>query len=47
MDSKRVDWVRDRTCQGLAVEPELFEQLLEDDGHAVLIQNYLDGGQLL
>jgi hypothetical protein len=43
-DYKRVEWVREKLTNGLAIDVELFEALLESDANALAIQDYLDGG---
>ena len=42
-DAHRVEWLRNKTCQGLGIEVELFDQMLEDGAPA--INDFLDGGE--
>eukprot|EP00955_Chlamydomonas_euryale_P073884 361875-Chlamydomonas_euryale.AAC.6 len=46
-DEKRLQWIKQKACKGLAVDPELFDDLLEADGVARTIADFLDGGTLL
>jgi hypothetical protein len=44
-DAARLDWVKEKVCQGLSVEQELFDELLQTDGASSSILEFLDGGE--
>lgn len=46
-DADRLQWIKEKACKGLAVEPELFDDLLEADGAEATIVGFLDGGGFL
>lgn len=41
--ARSLEWVRDKCCSGLGVEPELFDELLETGGSESILQ-FLQGG---
>lgn len=43
-EHKRLEWVKEKVIFGLSVEPQLFDELLDDHGAQATIVNFLDGG---
>lgn len=41
--ARSLEWVRDKCCSGLGVEPELFDELLQTGGSDAIVQ-FLQGG---
>lgn len=39
----RLQWLREHVCDSLAVEPALFDKLVEDSAAVDLLTSFLDG----
>lgn len=42
---RRLEWIKEKTSQGLGYEPELFDQLIENEQSKDTIVQFLDGGK--
>ena len=43
-DASRLEWVREKTCNGLGVDAALFDQHLTGEAAVALITKFLDEG---
>jgi hypothetical protein len=46
-DNARLAWIKEKTCKGLGVDPELFDELAQTEGASNRIAAFLDGGVTL
>lgn len=44
-DFRRFEWIRDKVACGLGVEPQLVDELYEDQAAQAFILQFLDGGE--
>ena len=44
-DAARLDWIKEKTCNGLGVSAALFSQHLEGESTSAVITKFLDDGK--
>ena len=43
-DQRRIEWLKGKTCEGLGLDAELFDDLVGQAEASAIVESFLDGG---